>query len=84
MMWRIEENQLEDPPIANLIRAIQHFNEKYGTVPNRCEVSTKWSKEMSVPDGMTLTRTRSVQPNHIMLALDTELHTPLPIRIAAK
>lgn len=84
MMWRIEKNQLEDPPIANLIRAIQYYNEKYGAVPNRCEVSKKWSKEMVVPEGMMLTRTRSVQPDHIMLALDPELHAPLPIRTAAK
>jgi hypothetical protein len=84
MMWRIEENQLQDPPFANLIRAIQYYNEKYGAVPNRCEVSTKWSKEIVAPEGMMLTRARSVQPDHIMLALDTALHAPLPIRTAAK
>jgi hypothetical protein len=84
MMWQIEEKQLQDPPIANLIRAIQYYNEKYGAVPNRCEVSNKWSKEMVAPEGMTLTRTRSVQPDHIMLALDPELHAPLPVRTAAK
>ena len=83
-MWQIEEKQLQDPPIANLIRAIQYYNEKYGAVPNRCEVSNKWSKEMVAPEGMTLTHTRSVQPDHIMLALDPELHAPLPIRTAAK
>jgi hypothetical protein len=84
MMWRIEENQLEDPPVANLIRAIQYYNEKYGAVPNRCEVSTKWKKDVVVPEGMMLTRTRSVQPDHIMLALDPELHAPLPVRTATK
>ena len=83
-MWRIEENQLQDPPIANLIRAIQYYNEKYGAVPNRCEISKKWSKEIIAPEGMMLTRTRSLQPDHIMLTLDPELHAPLPIRAAAK
>jgi hypothetical protein len=84
MMWRIEENQLQDPPIANLIRAIQYYNEKYGAIPNRCEISKKWSKEMVTLEGMMLTRTRSIQPDHIMLTLDPDLSTPLPIRTAAK
>lgn len=83
-MWRIEDSQLQDPPIANLIRAIQYYNEKYGAVPNRCEVSQKWSKEVVAPEGMTLTRTRSLQPDHIMLTLDPELHASLPGRVSAK
>lgn len=83
-MWQIEEKQLGDPPVANLIRAIQYYNEKYGAVPNRCEVSSKWNKDMAVPEGMMLTRTRSVQPDHIMLTLDPELYAPLPVRTAAK
>jgi hypothetical protein len=84
MMWRIDESQLQDPPIANLIRAIQYYNEKYGAVPNRCEVSKKWSKELEAPEGMLLTHTRSLQPDHIMLTLDPELYAPFPIRVAAK
>jgi hypothetical protein len=84
MMWRIEESQLQDPPVANLIRAIQYYNEKYGAVPNRCEVSKKWSKDLEAPEGMMVTHTRSVQPGHIMLTLDPELRAPLPIRAAAK
>ena len=84
MMWQVEESQLEDPPIANLIRAIQYYNEKYGAVPNRCEVSKKWSKEMVAPQGMVLTRSRSIQPDHIMLTLDPGLRTPLPIGSGSK
>lgn len=84
MMWRIDENQLQDPPIANLIRAIQYYNDKYGAVPNRCEVSKKWSKDVEAPEGMLLTRTRGVQPGHIMLTLDPELRASLPIRTPAK
>jgi len=84
MMWRIDESQLQDPPIANLIRAIQYYNEKYGAVPNRCEVSKKWPTELEAPEGMLLTHTRSLQPDHIMLTLDPELPALFPIRTAAK
>ena len=84
MMWRIEESQLQDPPIANLIRAIQYYNEKYGAVPNRCEVSKNWVKEIAAPEGMMLTHTRSVRPDHIMLTLDPELHASLPGRVSTK
>lgn len=78
MMWRVEPEQLEDPPTANLIRAIRHFNEKYGSVPNRCELSPEWGEELSPPVGMEITRSKSVQPGHLMLALDGSLYTALP------
>lgn len=84
MMWQVDDKQKEDPPIANLIRAIQYYNEKYGAVPNRCEISKKWSKELVAPEGMMLTRSRSCQPGNIMLTLDPELRAPLPIKAAAK
>jgi hypothetical protein len=78
MMWRVEPGQLEDPPEANLIRAIQYFNEKYGSVPNRCEISPEWGEGLNPPAGMAITRSKSVQPGHLMLALDSTLFTPLP------
>jgi hypothetical protein len=78
MMWQVENSQLEDPPEANLIRAIQYFNEKYGSVPNRCELSPKWGKEINPPAGMVLTRSKSVQPGQLMLALDPTLSSTLP------
>ena len=78
MMWRVEPGQLGDPPEVNLIRAIQYFNEKYGSVPNRCELSPKWGEELKPPAGMEITRSKSVQPGHLMLALDSSLSVPLP------
>lgn len=80
MMWQVEKGQMDDPPAANLIRAILHFNEKYGRVPNRAEVSNKWPEDLSGPEGMVVTRSRSVRPGHILLALDPSLKTSLPVR----
>jgi len=78
MMWQVDPEQMDDPPEANLIRAIQHFNHKYGSVPNRCELSPKWGKELKPPAGMEVTRSKSVRPGHLMLALDESLDAPLP------
>lgn len=78
MAWQIDKDQLNDPPMANLIRAIQYYNEKFGSVPNRCEVGKDWDKNFEAPQGMEFTRSRSVQKGHIMLALDPELRTTLP------
>lgn len=78
MMWRVEPGQMEDPPSANLIRAIQYFNQKYGSVPNRCELAPNWLEDLSAPAGLTISRTKSVQPGHLMLALDPSIRSRLP------
>ncbi|MEN8242989.1 MAG: hypothetical protein ABFS17_13805 [Chloroflexota bacterium] len=78
MMWQVEQSQMEDPAEANLIRAIQYFNEKYGSVPNRCELSPEWGEGINPPAGMVLTRSKSVQPGQMMLALDPTLAASLP------
>lgn len=83
-MWRVEPTQLKDPPAANLIRAIRYFNEKYGSVPNRVELSPNWLEDLSAPDGITVTRSKSVQPSYIMLAIDPTLHTRLPGKAAPR
>ncbi|MEK6220898.1 MAG: hypothetical protein N2D54_01460 [Chloroflexota bacterium] len=80
MMWRVEDEQVDDPPALNLIRAIQYYNEKYGAVPNRCEVSPKWGKDLLAPEGMLVTKSRSVRPGHLMLAIDPEIPSSLPIK----
>jgi hypothetical protein len=82
MMWRVEPGQLNDPPEVNLIRAIQYFNEKYGSVPNRCELSPDWGQGINSPVGMEITRSKSVQPGHLMLALDISLNKPLPGKLS--
>lgn len=79
MMWQVEKSQADDAPMANLIRAVQHFNEKYGRIPNRAEIPTKWPKDFASWEGMVVTRSRSVRPGHIMLALDPSLTATLPI-----
>lgn len=78
MMWQIDSSKIGDQPELVLIQAIQYYTEKYGAVPNRCEIPPDWAKELVVPDGMTLTRSRTVQKGHLMLALDPELDPQLP------
>lgn len=83
MMWRVESSQMDDHPTQNLIRAIQYFNEKYGGVPNRVEISPNWMEDLDAPEGIEVTRSKSVQPSYIMLAIDPKLHTRLPGKAAA-
>ena len=78
MMWQIDKNQSEDPPFQNLVRAIQHFTEKYGQVPNCCEIAADWGLELIPPEGMRLTRSKSVQPGNILLTLNSSISTKLP------
>ena len=82
MMWRVEPSQMEDHPTENLIRAIRYFNEKYGGVPNRVEISPNWLQDLSAPEGITVTRSKSVQPSYIMLAIDPGLRARLPFKAA--
>ncbi|MDH5506516.1 MAG: hypothetical protein OEZ02_04785 [Anaerolineae bacterium] len=87
MLWQVEDGYQNDPPQANLIRAIQHYNEKYGAVPNRCEVPPAWENRLKVPNGMLLAASKKVRPNHFMLTLDPDLELPglfgLPFRSSA-
>ncbi len=78
MMWQIDKNQNEDPPFQNLVRAMQHYTEKYGQVPNSCEVADNWGIDMHVPQGMHLTRSKSVQPGNILLAINPLIKSTLP------
>jgi hypothetical protein len=78
MMWRIDEKQLDDPPLVNLVRAIEYYNDKYGRIPNRCEVAKGWAEELVVPEGMLLTQSKSVQKGHLMLATDPAVGVGLP------
>ena len=45
MLWQVDDVDIKDSPSANLIRAIQHYNDKYGLVPNRCEVAPEWASD---------------------------------------
>ncbi len=78
MMWQIDSKQKEDPPLQNLVRAIQYYTEKYGHVPNCCEISPDWGPDLVVPEGMRLTRSNSVQPGNILLAQNSAIKTTLP------
>jgi hypothetical protein len=73
---------MDDPPAENLIRAIRYFNKKYGSVPNRVELSPDWLEDLSAPQGLTITRSKSVQPSYLMLAIDPSLRTRLPGKTA--
>jgi hypothetical protein len=80
MLWRIDDAQRADPPLVNLIRAIQYYTEKYGRVPNRAEGAPGWAAGLPAPDGMELGETRRLPPGHLMLASDPGLKTRLPLR----
>ena len=78
MMWRIEDSQRTDPPLVNLVRAIQYYNEKYGHIPNRCEMAEGWGSDLVPPQGMVVSHSKSLRPDHLMLTLDPNLNTSLP------
>ena len=78
MMWRIDEKQINDPPLINLVRAIEYYNDKYGRIPNRCEIAKGWGEELVAPEGMLVTQSKSVQKGHLMLATDPAVSASLP------
>jgi hypothetical protein len=63
MLWQISVAENEQPPAYHLVHAICYFIEKYGQVPNRCEVY----------EGVEITHTKSVQNNSLMLTFDESL-----------
>lgn len=70
MMWQIDDASLNNSPLANLIEAIQYYNNKYGAVPNRCEVPEGWSDDLKAPAGIIVTPSPTVRPRHIHLTVD--------------
>ncbi len=70
MMWRVDPAQMDEPLLENLIRAIRYFNQKYGRVPNRLELSSDWLENFDPPEGMKVTRAKTIRPGFLMLALD--------------
>jgi hypothetical protein len=73
MLWQVDKSQRKDPPVENLIRAIQHYNQKYGQVPNRCEAPPDWAEAMKAPGGILVESSRKLRKHHFMLAVDPEL-----------
>lgn len=73
MLWQISVSDNTEPPAYHLVHAIRHFIEKFGTVPNRCEVSDEWKGVLDVFEGVEITHTKSVQDNSLMLAFDESL-----------
>jgi hypothetical protein len=73
MMWRIDKKNKNEPPLLNLVQAIEYYVEKYGKVPNRCEINENWGDELIAPAGMLLTRSKGMIVGHLMLTLDAEL-----------
>lgn len=79
-MWKVDAGQKHDPPTLNLIRAIQYYTDKYGKVPNRCEVHKTELGQLHAPSGMTLTGSKAVKRGHLMLASDPSVDERLPMR----
>ncbi|MBW8010328.1 MAG: hypothetical protein FVQ83_03665 [Chloroflexi bacterium] len=75
MLWQVEDSDINDPPSANLIRAIQPYNQKYGLVPNRCEVAPEWAADLKAPGGMLISASKDVRPRHFLLTVDPHLKT---------
>ncbi len=80
MLWQIEDSQRADPPLVNLIRAIQYYTEKYNGVPNRAEGAPGWAQGLTPPEGMHFSESKSLATGHLMLARDPSLSVPLPGR----
>jgi hypothetical protein len=80
MMWQIDNAQTDDPPALNLIRAIQYYTEKYGGVPNRCEVHKDALAALHAPPGILVTGSKAVKRGCLMLARDPSLDAPIPGR----
>ena len=80
MMWKVEAGAAEDPMALNLIRAIQYYTDKYGSVPNRCEVHSETLGEIVAPAGMHLTGSKAVKRGYLMLASDPSVDEHLPMR----
>lgn len=74
MLWQVDEDHREEPPAANLIRAVQHYIEKYGQVPNRCEVAAGWAAKLIAPEGMFVETTKKLRPFHFLITVDGKLH----------
>jgi hypothetical protein len=74
MLWQVDEEQRGDQPEENLIRAIQHYNDKYGFVPNRCEVAAGWAMELKAPPGMLVEPSRKLRPFHFLITLDPNMN----------
>ncbi len=70
MLWQISTSETAQPPAYHLVQAIRHFIEKFGQVPNRCEVSDDWKGMLDSYEGVQITHTKSVQKNSLMLAYD--------------
>ncbi len=73
MMWRVEPKKMDEAPLDNLIQALRYFNKKYGREPNRVELSSDWLAEFDPPEGITITRAKTVRPGFLMIALDPNL-----------
>lgn len=74
MLWQVDEDQREEPPEVNLIRAIQHYVEKYGEFPNRCEFAAGWATELKAPAGMLVESSKKLRPFHLLITADANLH----------
>lgn len=73
MLWQVDRSQRKDPPVENLIRAIQHYSQKYGQVPNRCEAPPDWADLMQLPGGMLVEASKKLRKHHLMLTVDPEV-----------
>ena len=79
MMWRIDKKRQAEPPLLNLVQAIEYYVEKYGQVPNRCEISETWGENLIPPVGMELTRSKCIISGQLLLTLDADLSKQKPL-----
>ena len=73
MLWQIPVDDSDAPPAYTLVHAIKYYIEKFGIIPNRCEVSTEWKGVLDHFEGVEITHSRSVQTNSLMLTFDEQL-----------
>lgn len=74
MLWRVDDDQKDLPPLVHLIQAVQYYTEKYGAVPNRCAVPPIWSDTLTPPDGIQVEASTTVTPGYLRVTADPHLN----------
>lgn len=70
MLWQIPSSEKDSPPALALVNAIKYYIEKFGVVPNCCEVPISWKNKLDFFEGVEITHSKNVHDNNLMLTRD--------------
>jgi hypothetical protein len=74
MLWQITDAKTQTPQLATIIEAIAYYTNKYGVVPNRCEVPSDWDNKLAAPEGILVTSSSNLPAHHLRLTVDPNLN----------